>query len=135
MPAIARAQTSVTGGGPSEDRAAVTAVLREYLRVTDEQSQASIARAFDPSALLMSVTRSGKLNALTQAAWWQRISGPRVGLLRRTSTIRHLDVAGAAAIARIDIVTGDSSSTDYFTLLRVESGWRIVNKVLSSTIG
>lgn len=124
-----------TGGGPGEDRAAVAAVLREYLRVTDDQSQASIGRSFHRAALLMSSTRDGTVNAMTQATWWHRISAPRSEPIRRASTIRHIDVVGAAAIARVDIVTGESSSSDFFTLLRLSEGWRIVNKVLSSTIG
>jgi hypothetical protein len=132
--ATAQEHAAFTGGGPSEDRTAVAAVLREYLRVTDEQSQASIARSFHPTALLMSATQGGELYALTQAAWWQRVSRPRSAPIRRQSTIRHIDVVGAAAIARIDIVTGDSRSTDYLTLLRLADGWRIVNKALSSAI-
>jgi len=130
-----RQQTEPTGGGPPEDRMAVVAVLREYLRVTDEQREASISAAFHPTALLMSATRAGELKAMTQVEWWQRISRPRSAPLRRVRSIRHVDVVGLAAIARIDIVNGATSSTDYLTLLRLADGWRIVNKILSSPLG
>jgi len=130
----APAQTDLTrlpGGGPAQDRAAVEATLRAYLRVTDEQDQASIAKAFHPSAFLMSVTGTGELRAMAQDTWWGRVSRGRI---QRTSSIREIDVTGAAAIARVDITTGTSSSTDYFTLLKLADGWRIVNKVVSSVI-
>ncbi len=131
-----KAEDSAIGGaGAGEDRAAIEAVLRTYLRVMDEQSETSIARAFHPSALLMSVTRAGELNALTQAAWWQRISRPGVGKVERASTIRCIDVVGPAAMARVDVARAGSSSTDFFTLLRFADGWKIVNKVVSSVIG
>ena len=135
-----RAETKVVGDviggtGPAEDRAAIEAVLRTYLRVMDEQSEASIAQSFHPAALLMSVKGSGELNPMTQSAWWERISRPGVGRVGRTSTIRHIDVVGAAAMARVDVARGGSSSTDFFTLLRLKEGWRIVNKVVSSVIG
>jgi hypothetical protein len=126
---------AIGGAGPPEDRAAIEAVLRTYLRVMDEQSEASIAQSFHPAALLMSVKGSGELNAMTQSTWWQRISRPGIGRVDRTSTIRYIDVVGAAAMARVDVARDGSSSTDFFTLLRLKDGWRIVNKVVSSIIG
>jgi len=136
----ARAETKIAdggigGGGAAEDRAAIEAVLRTYLAVMDEQSEADIAKSFHPDAFLMSVKRSGELNAMTQATWWQRISRPGAGRVERTSTIRYIDVVGPAAMARVDVARSDSSSTDFFTLLRLSDGWRIVNKVVSSVIG
>jgi ketosteroid isomerase-like protein len=138
--AAARADSTVssagaTGAGSVQDRAAIDAVLRDYLSVMDQQSEASIAKAFHPQALLMSVTESGELNAMTQATWWRRISRPGIANSGRTSTIRHIDVVGVAAVARVDVVRGENRSTDFFTLLRFENGWRIVNKVVSSVIG
>jgi hypothetical protein len=135
-----RAETRVadggfTGAGPTEDRDAIEAVLRAYLGVMDEQSEANIAKSFHPAAFLMSVKASGELNAMTQATWWQRISRPGAGRVDRTSTIRHIDVVGHAAMARIDVARGGNSTTDFFTLLRFPEGWRIVNKVVSSVIG
>lgn len=130
--APAREPGQVAGGGPPEDRAAIETVLRHYLRVTDEQDKSSIAKAFHPSAHLMSVSGSGELRAMSQEDWWARTS--RVGKGAREAHIRGIDVVGAAAIARIDIVTGSSSSTDYFTLLKLGDGWRIVNKVVSTVI-
>jgi hypothetical protein len=135
-----RAETRVVGdaiggAGPAGDRAEVEKVLRAYLRVMDEQSEASIAQSFHPAAFLMSAKGNGELNAMTQATWWERISRPGLGRVDRTSTIRYIDVEGAAAMARVDVARGGSTSTDFFTLLRLKEGWRIVNKVVSSVIG
>jgi hypothetical protein len=130
----ARQESEPAGDGPPEDRRAVIAVLHEYLRVFDEQRESSISAAFHPAALLMSATRTGELKAMTLTEWWTRISRPRSTPLRRVSAIRQVDVVGAAAVARIDIVTGDARSTDYLMLLRLADGWRIVSKTLSSTL-
>ena len=135
-----RAETPVSGkriggAGPARDRAAIEGVLHSYLAVMDEQNEENIAKSFHPAAFLMSVQSSGELNAMTQASWWQRISRPGAGRMDRTSTIRHIDVEGHAAMARIDVARGGSSTTDFFTLLRFPEGWRIVNKVVSSVIG
>ena len=129
-----QAAREIAGAGPEEDRRAIAAVLREYLRVTDEQNQDSIAASFHPSATLMSATRAGGLNMMTQSDWWSRISRPRPQPISRKSTIRYIDVAGIAAIARVDVANAASVSTDYFTLLRLREGWRISNKVLSSPL-
>lgn len=83
----------------------------------------------------MSVTAGGDVVAMSQAAWWARVSRIPAGAIVRSSVARIIDVAGRAAIARVDISSGGSTFTDYFNLLRTRDGWRIVNKTLSSPLG
>ena len=122
----------IMGSGPAEDRAAVVRVLHDYLRVTDAQDQAAIATAFHPTALLSSVTATGAVSALTQDAWWERVARISPNTPVRISKIVLVDTAGISGVARIDITDAQgNNSTDFFTLLKTKSGWRIVNKTLS----
>jgi hypothetical protein len=134
-PARAQSLEGISGDGPSKDRSAILDVLHEYLRVTDEQDERSIAKAFHPVATLMSVTGAGEVVGMSQATWWSRVSKIPGGRIIRSSVVRFIDVTGSAAIARIDITSGGRTSTDYFNLLRARDGWRIVNKTLSTPIG
>jgi hypothetical protein len=134
-PARAQSLNEIVGGGAAEDRSAVFSVLQDYLQVTDKQDETSIAKAFDPVALLMSITAGGEVVAMSQAAWWGRVSRVPAGRIHRTAVVRLIDVMGKAAIARVDVTTAGSTSTDYFNLLLTRNGWRIVNKTLSVPLG
>lgn len=122
----------VAGTGPDAERAAVHAVLQQYLRVTDARDAAARGRALHPAALLASVTAGGALRLMTQDEWWERVARIPEGTPPRRSTVTLIDVAGLAAVARVDITDAQGrSSSDLFTLQKTQAGWRIVSKVLS----
>ncbi|MBA3678298.1 MAG: nuclear transport factor 2 family protein [Sphingosinicella sp.] len=104
------------------------------MRVTDERDQLSVSRAFHPLATLMSVTSQGGLNVMSQDVWWERVSRIPPGNLRRASRVALIDITGSAAVVRIDISSGETSSTDYLSLLKTRAGWRVVSKILSSPL-
>jgi hypothetical protein len=111
-----------------EDKDAIQRVLRAYLDVTDKKDQAAIARAFHPSAKLMSAGQN-ELREMSQSEWWQRIS--RIpGPVKRKSAVSFIDVTGLAAVARIDF----ERSSDYLALLKIGGVWKIVNKTLSTSL-
>ena len=124
----------IAGHGANEERAAIVTALSDYLRVTDELSEPSIGKAFHPLALLMTVSTNGRLNILTQDNWWERLSNVKAGTISRDSRIVLIDTTGLAAVARIDITTNGRTTTDYFSLMKVKDGWRIVNKTLSAPL-
>lgn len=79
-----------------------------------------------------SVSREGTLRAMTQDEWWSRVSRIPANTPPRRSLIVLVDVASAAALARIDVTDArGNSSTDLFTLQKTQDGWHIVSKVLS----
>jgi hypothetical protein len=123
----------ILGNGPAADRTAIAGVLTSYLSVTDQKRQSAITEAFAPGATLMSVGRDGAIKAMSQGEWWERVSRIPAGAPARNSRIVMVDVAGVAAVARIDITNEQTGrvSTDYFNLMKTVSGWRIVNKTLS----
>ena len=125
----------VSGGGPADERAAVVQVLREYLRVTDFQDREAIGKSFHPTAVLSSVTAGGALKLMTQDEWWERVSRIPKDAPPRKSVITLIEVVNAAAAARIDITDAKGNThTDFFTLQKTGSGWRIINKVLSNPL-
>lgn len=137
QPAWADVLDGVSGRGPEADRRAVLETLEAYLRVVDERDHSAILRAFHPTGLLMSVTERGALRFVTLDDWWERVSGFSGNAPPRESTILLIDVAGFAAVARIDVTNGGIGQTtsDYFNLQKVDEGWRIVNKTLSQPLG
>ncbi len=47
-------------------------------------------------------------------------------------TVELVDVAGYAAVAKLDVYKGTTHfSTDYMLLYRFEEGWRIVSKIFA----
>jgi hypothetical protein len=46
----------------------------------------------------------------------------------RIRTIDWIEVKGSAACARITLVHGSTTFTDYFVLLKTVEGWKIANK-------
>jgi hypothetical protein len=100
--------------------------IAQYLRVTDYKDSSAIAKSFHPNAKLMSITRTGVLQEMTQAEWWSRLSRITNPVVRR-SKVTVLDISGITASVKVEFET----STDIITLLKFDSGWRIVNKTLS----
>lgn len=129
--------SGIDGNGAPAERLAVREALLQYLRVVDERDKAAVTRAFHPTGLLMSVSHQGALRFVTLDEWWERVSAIPGDTPERRSVIRLIDVSGLAAVARIDVTSGQTgdTTTDYFNLQKVDEGWRIVNKTLSAPIG
>jgi hypothetical protein len=120
LPIIAKAQTN------DEEKKNILKVISQYLRVTDYKDSSAIGQSFHPNAKLMSVTGTGELKEMSQAEWWTRLSKISNPVVRK-SKVTVLDISGITASVKIEFET----STDIITLLKFDSGWRIVNKTLS----
>ena len=128
LPASGGEAPAPSSSSLDKDREAIRQVLRRYLDVTEKKDQGAIAEAFHPAAKLLLVGKNG-LREMSQSEWWERVS--RIpGTVERKSTIALVDVTGIAAVARIDF----ERSTDYFSLLKIDGHWKIVNKVLSTPL-
>jgi hypothetical protein len=109
-----------------DEKEKILEVISLYLRVTDYKDSSAIAKSFHSQAKLMSVTNTGDLKEMTQAEWWTRLSRITNPVVRK-SKVTVLDISGITASVKVEFET----STDIITLLKFESGWRIVNKTLS----
>ena len=74
----------------------------------------------------MSVTATGDLKEIRQTEWWARLSRISNPVVRK-SKVTVLDISGITASVKVEFET----STDIITLLKFDSGWRIINKTLS----
>jgi hypothetical protein len=129
-PVISTTKTAAPSAGQSssDDAEAIKHVIQRYLNVTDKKEQAAIAQAFHPDTKLLSVGRNG-LNQMSLDEWWGRVS--RIpGQVTRKSQVTVLEVSGLAAIVKVDFGT----SKDFISLLKVGGEWKIVSKILSTSL-
>jgi hypothetical protein len=112
-----------------DDHEGIRQVLGLYVEIMDKAKPENIERAFTPGTLFMSVNRDRSLRQMTLDEWWARIEGAS-GKRQREHTVTVLDVSGLAAAAKVDF----GASQDYMTLLKLGGEWRIVNKVLSTSL-
>ena len=111
------------------EEAAVRIPLELYLRGHAEDNAAHMRAAFLPSARLESV-REGPLTAWDLDFYCQRFTGtPAPDESTRRRSIDTLDICGTAAMAKVTLVHGNVTFTDYFVLLKTAQGWKIAHKV------
>ncbi len=120
------AVTSAKGQDKSKDEAEILKVIKLYLSVTDSKDSTAILASFHPDAKLLSVNKNGELKIMSLNEWWSRVSripNPKI----RKCAITTLDITGVSASIRVEFDT----SCDHISLLKLNNGWRIVNKTLS----
>jgi hypothetical protein len=85
-------------------------------------------QAFLPTAHIESM-REGVFTSWPLAVYCERFKGvPAADEAARRRTVDWIDVAGLSACARITLVHGAVTFTDYFVLLKTADGWKIANK-------
>ena len=110
------------------EEAAVRVPLEHYMQGHATDDAAPMRQAFMPSAHIESV-REGLLTSWTMEEYCLRFKGtPAADEATRRRTIDAIDIGGTAASARITLVHGAVTFTDYFLLLRTAQGWKIANK-------
>jgi hypothetical protein len=85
-------------------------------------------QAFLPSAHIESM-REGVFTSWPLDVYCERFGGkPAADETTRRRSIDWIEVAGSAASARVTLVHGAITFTDYFVLLQTQDGWKIANK-------
>ena len=85
-------------------------------------------QAFLPTAHIESM-REGVFTSWSLDVYCQRFKyQPASDEAMRKRTIDWIEVKGSAACARITLVHGTTTFTDYFVLLKTVEGWKIANK-------
>jgi hypothetical protein len=109
----------------SEDIAAITATVFDYLEGINRVDRQRLERAFHASATLKSLGESGTLvvEPISEAiARWMRGSPTA-----RSGRVIAVHLAGTE-IARV-VFDYNGEYTDFLTLARVQGEWRIIDKV------
>jgi len=132
---IALDMTNSDGSGSAAapgDATAVREVVEAYLHGLKFNDVESLRRAFWPDAKLFFVDRQGHLGQLSQARRYEGFAGnaghEEEGELRIASITVTRDIASVTVVEEYP----RSRYTDYLSLVKFDSGWRIVNKVYTS---
>jgi hypothetical protein len=122
----ATAQTS-----NAAEEAAVRAALEHYLAGHATGDGKHFSMVFHPESKLF-FNRDGQFATRTSAEYIAGASGkPAADEARRKRRIAMVDVTGDAAVAKVELDYPDVFFTDYFTLLKVNGEWKIVNKTFN----
>mgnify|MGYP000010388858 FL=1 len=111
----------------AEQLAACTPIEQYFLgHAHDDASYMRLA--FLPTAHIESM-REGVFTSWPIDIYCERFGGkPAADEATRRRSIDWIEVAGSAASARVTLVHGAMTFTDYFVLLQTKDGWKIANK-------
>ena len=116
-------------GSSGSEADAVRASVQHYLQGHATGDGAHFEMVFHPESKLFWM-RDGQLNQRTSADYIAGAGGePAADEVQRKRRIAMVDVTGSAAVAKVELDYPGAMITDYFTLLKVDGEWKIVNKI------
>jgi hypothetical protein len=113
------------------DEAAIRQTVQYYFDGGKHRDSVALRKAFHPEARML-FAKDGKLAVVPIGEFIARVaenklkSGEVDSITRR---VAEVDVAGDAAIAKLELERPDALVTDYMSLLKVDGRWMIVNKI------
>ncbi len=112
-----------------DDIAAVRQAVQYYIDGHATGDPEVMAQAFHPSARLQFI-RDGEVSIRSLNDYLGGMRGePSSEEAERMRRVVMVDVAGAAAVAKIELDYPQVFITDYMQLLKVGGEWKIVNKI------
>lgn len=110
------------------EQLAACAPIEQYFLGHAHDDASYMRQAFLPSAHIESM-REGVFTSWPLDVYCERFGGkPAADEATRRRSIDWIEVAGTAASARVTLVHGAITFTDYFVLLKTQDGWKIANK-------
>jgi Putative lumazine-binding len=114
------------------EQLAACAPIEQYFLGHAHDDASYMRQAFLPSAHIESM-REGVFTSWPLDVYCERFGGkPAADEGTRLRTIDWIEVVGSAASARVTLVHGAVTFTDYFVLLQTQDGWKIANKAFVS---
>ena len=114
------------------DEAEVRAALQHYLLGHATGDGAHFRVVFHPDSKLY-FNRDGKFSTRTSEDYIAGAAGkPAADEAQRKRRIVSVDVTGDAAMAKVELDYPTALLTDYFTLLKVDGKWMIMNKIFNT---
>lgn len=111
------------------ERAGVEAAVQLYFQGHATGDGGYFRRAFHPDAYLFWVD-NGKLAKRSSEEFAAGATGkPADDEARRVRRIAMIDIAGNAAIAKVDLAYPTMHFVDYLSLLKIDGRWVIVDKI------
>ncbi len=137
MKPIFAAAALVLAAGPlaaqsaDRDTAGVRAALEHYLQAHATGDGAHNALVFHPVAMLF-FTDNGQFRSRTGVEYIAGFTGqPAPDEPRRRRRIVFVDAEGDAGAGKVELDYPTVRFVDYFTLLRINGEWKIVNKIFA----
>jgi hypothetical protein len=122
--------TPASAQSAASEEAAVRAAVDHYLQGHATGSPEEFSKAFHPESMLFWVTPEGTLGRRTSADYIKGAAGkPAADEAQRKRRILMVDVDGSAAVAKVELDYPSVRFIDYFTLLKVDGQWKIMNKI------
>jgi len=122
----------------NRDKEAIKQVIEKaYIRGIHGNQDEETAKSGFHQDFAMLVLQDDALEKVTVDEWLARLEvmkaqNPDLWEAETRHTFELVDVAGYAAVAKLEVYKGNTHfSTDYMLLYRFEEGWRIVSKVFA----
>ncbi|MFA9218947.1 MAG: nuclear transport factor 2 family protein [Sphingomonadaceae bacterium] len=110
------------------EAAAVLLPIEQYFLGHARDDAQPMRQAFLPTAHIESM-RDGVFTSWPLDVYCERFKGtPAADEASRQRRVDWVDVDGNSACARVTLVHGAVTFTDYFVLLKTAEGWKIANK-------
>jgi len=113
------------------EETAVRATVETYLHGLKFNDVHSLKKAFYPEAKLFFVRKDGELGELTQENWYKGFTASAGREEEGELRIVSVDITDNAASVKVVEIYADSTYTDYVSLLKLQQGWKIVNKIFT----
>jgi hypothetical protein len=114
-------------GNPEET--AVRETVQHYLHGLKFNDVDSLKLAFYPEAKLLWIKKDKQLGQLTQEQWYKGFASNAGQEEKGELKITSVDITGNAASVKVEEFYEKAKYTDYLSLLKLEGGWKIVNKI------
>jgi len=112
-------------------------IEKAYIQgIHGDQDEETVKSGFHQDFAML-VLQNDTIDKVTVDEWLDRIEtmkaeNPELWNAETTHNFELIDVAGYAAVAKLDVYKGTTHfSTDYMLLYRFEEGWRIVSKIFA----
>ena len=110
---------------------AIREAVSHYLQGHATGDGAHHEMVFHPESKLFWI-RDGQLNQRTSAEYIAGAPGkPADDEAERERRIAMIDVTGNAAVVKVELDYPSALITDYFSMLKVDGEWKIINKIFT----
>jgi hypothetical protein len=121
----------------TEQDAIKQVIEKAYIQgIHTHQDEAEAKSGFHPDFAML-VLQNNTLEKVDVDLWLERVEtmkadNPEMWEADTTCTFDMVDIAGSAAVAKLNVHKGSIHfSTDYMLLYKFEAGWQIVSKIFS----
>jgi hypothetical protein len=121
----------------TETQAIRQVIEKAYIQgIHGNQDKGTVRSGFHEDFAMLVLT-DGVMEKVSVEDWLRRIErmkadNPDLWSAETTHSFQLIDVAGYAAVAKLDVYKGETHfSTDYMLLYKFEDGWKIVSKVFA----